>query len=42
MEDKFYILVNPDYFTKIVKLRMEDILEGRNPTNPSSLFKTDK
>jgi NAD(P)-dependent dehydrogenase (short-subunit alcohol dehydrogenase family) len=39
-EEKFYIFVNPDYFMRIVKLRMEDILDGQNPTNPMSLFKS--
>jgi NAD(P)-dependent dehydrogenase (short-subunit alcohol dehydrogenase family) len=34
-EDRFYILTHPDYMP-LVKLRMNDILAGRNPTDPAA------
>lgn len=34
-EDRFYILTHPDY-TPAIGLRAQDILTGRNPTNPGS------
>jgi len=33
-EEKFYILTDPDPVKPLVQMRMEDILEERNPTNP--------
>jgi hypothetical protein len=32
-EEKFYILVNADPFKPLMQMRMEDILQERNPTN---------
>lgn len=34
-EDKFYILANADPFKHMVQIRMEDIIQERNPTNPT-------
>jgi len=31
-EEKFYILVNADPFKPLMQMRMEDILQERNPT----------
>jgi NAD(P)-dependent dehydrogenase (short-subunit alcohol dehydrogenase family) len=36
--DQFYILTHPDYMP-LVKLRMTDILHGRNPTSPLDAVK---
>lgn len=36
-EEKFYILTHPDW-KPLVQMRMEDILQERNPTNPFSLL----
>ena len=33
-EEKFYILTDPDLVKPMVQMRMEDILQERNPTNP--------
>lgn len=33
-EEKFYILTDPEMVKPVVQLRMDDILQERNPTNP--------
>ncbi len=33
-EEKFYILTDPDFVKLMVQLRLDDILQERNPTNP--------
>ena len=33
IDEKFYILTHPE-LKNLVRIRMEDILQDRNPTNP--------
>jgi len=35
IEEKFYILANADPFKPMAQLRMEDVVQERNPTSPS-------